>query len=238
LPVSLKLDLLTLDPSIQSRIGVNEAQVEIYMERMLAGDVFPPLVVFNIDGHLLVADGCHRYRAACKAGFANFQVEVRHGTRTDAIKHALQANTSHGLPRTNADKNRGVRMALSEFPGLSDGALADLVRVSQAFVSKIRRELKTVLSSGKRTGRNGKIYKDRTPRCHEPVTASSNPCVKAASDYSLQVVTLTNQLLCKFPHAAVPVALTLRNLLNTLNGREDTDTTATSIKEHITHNKT
>jgi hypothetical protein len=38
-----------------------------YAEAMLAGDRFPPVVVFQHDGGFILADGWQRVKAACRA---------------------------------------------------------------------------------------------------------------------------------------------------------------------------
>jgi DNA repair exonuclease SbcCD ATPase subunit len=55
----------------------------------------------------------------------------------------MSANAKHGARRTNADKRHAVLMALEdeEYKRLSDHEIAELCRVTQPFVSKIRKEL-------------------------------------------------------------------------------------------------
>ena len=175
--IVVKLCEITVAPSIQSRAGLNEKVVDDYAERMKAGDVFPAPNVFRTETGLLLADGFHTYEATRRAGFTEIPVLVQQGSRKDAIKFSLQANTSHGLPRTNGDKRRAARLALEEFPELSDGAIAEMIKVSQPFVSCIRRELKSNLSSVTRLGRDGK--KRRSP---EPKAARGKQSPKAAVD--------------------------------------------------------
>lgn len=155
----LKLTDIIVDTDIQSRAGLNQQAVEDYAERLQAGDPFPPLTVFDVGGTLLLADGFHTHQAALEAGLHEMPAIVHRGSRKDAIRYSLQSNTSHGLPRSNADKQRAARLALQEFPELSDGAIAELIKVSQPFVSSTRRELKSVLGSEARVGRDGKKRK-------------------------------------------------------------------------------
>jgi hypothetical protein len=156
---NLELSRITVDADLQCRAEVDEATVTDYAGRMKAGDAFPPLVVFDVDGQCLLVDGWHRHPAALKAGLTEFPVEVHQGTRNDALRYALQANATHGLPRTNRDKRRAVALAVDEFPKDSDRAIADLCKVSHVFVGNIRRELETVTSSVTRLGRDGKKRK-------------------------------------------------------------------------------
>ena len=54
------------------------------------------------------------------------------------MRYLITANAVHGLPLTNADKQRAVTLALQEFPAWSDRFVAGLVKVSPTFVGKIR----------------------------------------------------------------------------------------------------
>ena len=128
-----------------------------YAEAMIRGDRFPPIDVFQDNGDLVLADGFHRVRAARKARFERIDAVVHHGTRTDALKFSLQANHSHGLRRSNADKQYAVTLALTEFSRLSDRMIAALCGVSHSTVGIVRRQLVDSTSCGTRT--------EKTERC-------------------------------------------------------------------------
>ena len=51
---------------------------------MIAGDRFPPVVVFQNNGTFILADGFHRVRAAKLAKLEKTAATVHHGTRLDA----------------------------------------------------------------------------------------------------------------------------------------------------------
>ncbi len=79
--------------------------------------------------------------------------------KSDGLPVRAGANRSHGLRRTNADKERAVKTALQERPHFSDRAIAGHCGVSPSFVGKCRSEaenegqLSTVDS---RTGKDGR----------------------------------------------------------------------------------
>jgi len=135
--------------AIQVRSHVRQETIEEYRDRILAGDAFPPIVVFAVQsGKPLLADGYHRLAAYRAAGRVEILCDVRAGDRTEAIKFALTANMAHGIRRTNLDKETCVLLAFSEFPDHSNRAIALLCGVSHTFVSKCRRpEVATVASS-------------------------------------------------------------------------------------------
>ena len=132
-----------------------------YTELIEDGGQFPPLKVFDDGQNLILADGRHRYEAYQLVEIDMVPVEIIKGTERDAILYAVGANADHGLRRTNADKRYAVKTMLKdkEWGEWSDGVIALKVRVSQAFVSKVRRELTQngFEFSSKRIGKDGRM---------------------------------------------------------------------------------
>lgn len=173
-PVELRLADLDRKNAIQCRAKLSRSQVKQYKERMQANDKFPPIEVFCIGGLFCITDGLHRVEAALELGLDTILCIVQDGTRADAVKAALRANFSHGLPRTNADKRNAVKLALESFAGISDHQIATLCLVSQPFVGRVRKQLITVISSEPRRGRDGKMRRPITERTDQSSEASSN----------------------------------------------------------------
>ncbi len=142
---------------MQTRAHIDDCTVAEYAEAMVRGDRFPPVVVFRHKGDFMLADGWHRVRAARRARLPHILAEVRPGDRKDALRFALGCNQAHGLRRSNADKRRCVEIALRELGTLSDRLVAEMCGVSQPFVSNIRQQLITVISSKPRLGKDGKM---------------------------------------------------------------------------------
>jgi hypothetical protein len=153
----IRLVAIRTDDGTQSRASIDELTVADYAEAMIRGDKFPPIVVFQSNNDLIMADGFHRVKAAKKARLTTIAAEVRQGTRKDALKYSLHSNHNHGLRRNNEDKRHAVTIALKEFSHLSDRVVASMCAVSQPFVGVVRRELKTVISSDTRVGKDGKV---------------------------------------------------------------------------------
>lgn len=109
------LERLTLDPAIQPRWRLDERRVEEFAAAMADGIEFPPLVAFWDDTALWLSDGFHRYEGASLAELALFNVDVRLGTRRDAIRYAIEANSKHGLPLTQGDRQQAIQTLLQEF---------------------------------------------------------------------------------------------------------------------------
>ena len=128
----------------QFRAAENVATVDAYAEAMEAGEIFPPIVVWRVDGELHLSDGYHRLAALRRLKRECVEADVREGTALELFEHALGANAQHGLPRTQEDKRKAVRAALAhpELSRRSDKQIAKLCLVSQPFVSGLRKALR------------------------------------------------------------------------------------------------
>lgn len=122
---------------LQTRAATSSEYIDELSERMAAGDTFPPVTVFTDGKDSWLADGIHRLDAAIKAK-KKIGVDQRKGTRADAVEFACGANASHGLRRTNADKRRSVKLALTAFPERSSRMIADLCGVGHQLVDDLR----------------------------------------------------------------------------------------------------
>jgi ParB-like chromosome segregation protein Spo0J len=161
-PTILQLAQIITTAGTQIRAAVNQDAVAEYADAMNDGAIFPPVVVFHDGSEYILADGFHRVMAGTRNGFKDIEADVRKGTRSDALKYALGANTAHGLKRTNADKRRSVELALSEWPKLSDRELSNICAVSDSLVLTVRREataFKKQLEPEVRIGKDGKTRK-------------------------------------------------------------------------------
>jgi hypothetical protein len=195
----LRLSLIRTDAGTQTRARIDDVTVAEYAERMIAGDRFPPVVVFRSNGTYLLADGFHRLLARKLAKFERIDAEVRQGTRLDALKFSLSANHQHGLRRTNEDKRHAVEIALREFPGWADRAIAQVCGVSHPSVGAARRQLVNFTSCGKRLGRDGKHRRlaVKQGKSREPYALPGSPAngaERAAHDLTLEVAQMFGNL--------------------------------------------
>lgn len=155
---SLKISEIRTDAGTQIRVRLDDATVAEYAEAYQNGATFPPVIVFHDGSEYILADGFHRVMGANSAGFKDVLADVRKGTRTDALKYALSANSNHGLKRTNADKHNAISVALREFPKQSDTDIGRWCAVDHHTVSKIRKKLeetREIPSHLTRVDRNG-----------------------------------------------------------------------------------
>jgi len=137
----INLDKLPISSGTQVREKLCNTTITLYAERMTAGDKFPPVVVYqNGNGNYSIGDGFHRVKAAALAERKQIEAIVHHGDHRDALDFALRANLTHGNRLTNADKRKGVLMALDVWPKDTNRDIARRCAVSPGLVDKIVKE--------------------------------------------------------------------------------------------------
>lgn len=182
-PQSVKISRIVHTVETQSRCTINPVVVEDYAERMEAGDKFPPVILFEDpslppDQNIFMGDGFHRVAACLKNEYKDVLADVRTGTQLDAIKYSIGANRTNGLCRTNADKRHCVAMALEHFADMTDRAIAELVGVSNNFVSVMRGERNASchpMTTAPRMGQDGKQYNPAAHRKQKPGAEAPAP---------------------------------------------------------------
>jgi len=166
----LKVDLIRIDGGTQSRAHLNQNVINEYANLFNhSNDILPPIKVFFDGQDYWNADGFHRLEAAKQANLEVISAIIEQGTRRDAILFSVGANAEHGLRRNDDDKHRAVNTLLTddEWSHWSDNQIAKKCKVSQPFVSKLRKELNVstvnVDSKEQRTyERNGKNFTMKT----------------------------------------------------------------------------
>lgn len=101
----------SLDLSYQTRYGLTDETVEEYAQHMSDGKVFPAVTVFDLGDNLALVDGYHRIAAITRIGGDEVKAVVTPGTREDALRASVKANSEHGQRRTNLDKRRALEVA-------------------------------------------------------------------------------------------------------------------------------
>jgi len=113
--MKIKTNNIQLDTRLQPRNQLNADAILQYKTDMLAGDVFPPVDLMKVNGKYYCISGWHRVLAAQRAGLADIDANVTEGSMDDAMWAACASNVEHdktGTRRTNADKQKAVKMAL------------------------------------------------------------------------------------------------------------------------------
>lgn len=108
--IDLPISDLAQDSIERSRPHLDPDRVSYYLEHL---DEFTPVVAFNVNGHLLLADGHHRVAAAKQLGRSTVRADVREGQESDALQFAIDlAQRQRGLSRQqilDAIARRGQR---------------------------------------------------------------------------------------------------------------------------------
>ena len=149
---NVPLARIIYDPGLQMRDHIDGDHVDALCDAIDAGESLPPIDVFDDDEidpeiipRYLIGDGNHRFLAAQKRGLKEIACRVFMGGRKAAQKRALGANAEHNaLRRTNADKRKSVLCALKLYPKASLRELADICKVTNPFVLKLKKEVLTV----------------------------------------------------------------------------------------------
>ena len=180
----LPFSKIRVDGGTQMRMGINVSTVAEYADAMRDGAKFPPPVVFYDGSQYWLADGFHRIEAYRRlvGALTQLDVEVRAGTRRDAILFAAGANARHGLQRTAADKQRSVRQLLEdeEWVKWSDREIARACNVGHQMVGSMRRSLADHLvqrpdEAHRTVQRNGTTYTQDTSKIAAANQAREKP---------------------------------------------------------------
>lgn len=169
----LKVPDLRMDAAIQPREKIDTETVREYGDALADGAVFPPAIVFfeTISKIYWLADGWHRCLASRDG---TVLCEVRSGGRREAALYAAQANRTHGLRRSTADKQRAVRLmlaAVGDDGEWSDRKIAEHCGVSQPMVSTARKASHSEDESDKVYHSNG----DNSAETQEGLTETDSP---------------------------------------------------------------
>ncbi len=160
----LALSVIRVDGDAQPCAANDVAVIEAYAQTMRDGQWGwqshnLPIVYYDGETYWL-ASGFHRFAAAGLAGLETLPVELRQGTRRDAILCAAGAGLDHNLHRSNEDKRRVVLSLLcdEEWGTWANSKIAAICGVSEGLVRKVKAELKLSSNKMKGTKRNGKKH--------------------------------------------------------------------------------
>lgn len=161
----LTITEITLDPRCQPRQRIDEVTVAEYVQAMRDGATFPPVTVYQDDDAYWLADGFHRITAAKEAGLATVPAKIETGDIRAAMLHAVGANATHGLRRSNADKRRAVETLIAdpEWAAWSDREIARQCGVTHPFVARMREVSGNRYQMERTVKRGESTYTMRTP---------------------------------------------------------------------------
>jgi hypothetical protein len=147
----------------QWRRRMDTDTVTAFAQAMTAGDVFPPIALFERHGVLWCGDGHHRIEGARRAGLTEIAAEVRDGGKRDAIVHGLTENRRHGLRPSRADRRHAVLLMLR------DEEPADVPQIADRTTRRLQRGFGRARVAGTRSGRRPPPSPERRNVLHKSV---------------------------------------------------------------------
>jgi hypothetical protein len=175
--MKLKITEIELDSGLQARAMMSQPVIDEYTEVIRNGGVMPPITLFHDGSKYYLADGWHRLFGHKSAGFAEIDVDIKKGTRRDAILYSVSANDKHGLRRSNLDKRKAVLVLLEDFEWSewTDVKIAEQCGVSSMFVGKQRKEMNGGAQIERKVVRGDTEYKINTGKMGRPTIESDVP---------------------------------------------------------------
>jgi hypothetical protein len=139
--MNVKIQDITADPAIQSRVEIDQSAVVDYADLVREGTDFDPVIAFDDGKKYWLACGFHRYFAYKKAGALEIPCDLRKGSRRDAELYSIGSNAKNGIRMTMADRRKSVQMMLDdvEWSGWSDRQIARHTGASHTFVAYMRK---------------------------------------------------------------------------------------------------
>lgn len=134
--------------SLYAREKDNQEAVDNYADILSSGKKLPPIKLYYDGSSYYPADGWHRKAACEKIGKNTISAHIKPGNWQDAFHYATgKANSEHGVQLSKGDKQARVMMVLKNkaYEIWTQEQVAEHCRVSQAFVSKIKGGIITVI---------------------------------------------------------------------------------------------
>jgi hypothetical protein len=189
-PSHVALNQIRTDGGTQARAALDSERMFAYLDDMIDGHQFPPIVVYYDGSTYWLADGFHRVEAARRwsnnQGPSTIAADIRSGTRRAAILHAVGANNDHGLRRSREDIRRAVELLLRdpEWRQWSDSEIARYCKVDH----------KTVGAHRKRLEATGEIPQSDVRQTAGGRTINTAPIAAANAERKAPAVTLPDRV--------------------------------------------
>jgi hypothetical protein len=212
---SILLALLNTEDGGQTRVSIRRAVVQKYAQAMCQqqseGNLrFPAIIAYTVGTTCWLADGYHRVLAARQVGLSKLLADVRPGTQRDALLSSISANTEHGLPRSNADKHKAVKLLLAdaEWNQWSDREIARRCQVGHVLVSRLRKgaSVPGKQMRERKVRRGGQVYEMEVPQtASEAASVDARPLSVPSEPLSAPAAPFPDRLGMLVPEARQPV---------------------------------
>jgi len=153
-PGIVSVPVSSLRPGESPRL---EGEDKAHIGRLAASETpLPPILADRRS--MRVIDGAHRLIVARLKGQETIEVEFFDGTAADAFLRAVEANVTHGLPLSLADRRAAAARIIASHPQMSDRAIAKSAALAARTVAAIRQQSTgAVPPSATRVGRDGRV---------------------------------------------------------------------------------
>lgn len=153
-PEVVTVSISSLRPGESPRL---EGESKAHIMRLAAMETsLPPVLVDR--RNMRIIDGMHRLLAASLRGLETIDVRFFDGSPADAFLHAVEANVTHGLPLSQADRRAAAERIVASHPHLSDRAIAQSAGLAAKTVAAIRHRADGAAPrSAARLGKDGKV---------------------------------------------------------------------------------
>ena len=228
----VKLQKIRLDGGTQPRKEIDEPLVQHYTEILLEGkDKFPPIELWFDGKDYWPSDGFHRFHSHKRAGFLDIESIINLGTKRDAFKACLKANSKHGKPRTPDERRYVVQMALEdiEYSNATDHTIAELCDVSVQTVGRVRKALG--LEKTTRVTKDGKII-STTNRGRPPTPPPPPPAPVYTEDDKLHEMAI-EQIALTEENTKLKDMLAIKTLPVSEEARTEVQETIESLREEV-----
>jgi ParB-like chromosome segregation protein Spo0J len=144
--------ILSLRPGDSARL---EGEDKAHIARLAEAEAkLPPILVDRRS--MRVIDGMHRLLAASLNGQETVEVVFFDGSPAEAFLRGVEANVTHGLPLSHADRRAAAMRVVASHPQMSDRAIGHSTGLSGRTVATIRRSAGTAQLDA-RVGRDGRV---------------------------------------------------------------------------------
>ena len=188
--MELYINQLCLKGGTQLRIKTDEETIALYANEIKKGVIFDPIDVIYDGENYFPFDGFHRILAHKKIKKEKILCRILKGSQDDAKWMACQANSKHGLRRSQDDVRKAIKLALLHEKGknLSFNTIAKHIGCHHSTVSSVQKELIRLglleeRNTTEYTNKNGKSISQR--RRSKPTQVT--PEVNAIESGSAQV---------------------------------------------------
>lgn len=147
----------------------NPAKIAEYTERMLAGAIFPSVIIGRWPksekyGDTGIVDGLHRLAAAHAAKLDSLPTETREFESLEAaLLYMYEANMAHGLPVNEEQRNSRIKLIRQIDPKSTLDKIAKQFGLSTASVDRIVKGQQGEGKSGPKGANASKGHKSQQP---------------------------------------------------------------------------